>query len=71
MTKIITHECNRCSEVFKAELKSGPIEVTIMTSPVCYKAWTIMAYNEHLCDNCLNTLEFAITQLVNNFVKVE
>lgn len=71
MSKIITYGCDRCNEVFTSELKGGPIEVTILSSPVIYKTWTVMSYNEHLCSNCLETLEIAITSLVNNFVKAE
>lgn len=69
--KTITYTCDRCKNNHRAELKSGPISVEITTQAVCYKRISVIAYNEHLCDKCLETLEISLIALVDQFVRNE
>jgi hypothetical protein len=69
--KIITYTCDRCKTSYTSELKMGETVIEINFGGSTYKRWSIFSYQEHVCSNCLETLELAITSLVDKFVKVE
>lgn len=68
MSKIVHYQCDLCRKTYTTEPTLGPITIEIIRGGnSCYKRWSIFAYQEHVCSSCLEKLELAINELVNNF----